>query len=72
MTKANWISVKDRLPEEYVGFLVNSRPLDTSYRIIAFLSGNKWISEETGRRLSKVTHWNTQPLPEPPVAEEEG
>ncbi len=59
----NWISVKDRLPEEDVRVLVyiNSERSYTKIDTDRIKYG-KWI-----RWYKDVTHW--QPLPEPPKEE---
>lgn len=56
----NWISVKDRLPEENIRVLVciNSEQSYTKLDTDRILKG-KWV-----RWSNDVTHW--QPLPEPP------
>ncbi len=55
----NWISVKDRLPEEgyYLVFIKNPGPF--KYIYVAYYYGdNEWNVD------GEVTHW--KPLPEPP------
>ena len=64
--KMEWISVKDRLPEEYrdeyrelIPFLVVTKR--TKYPFRAFFDGTCWGD---GFSKLKVTHW--MPLPKPP------
>ena len=66
MSDTNWISVKDRLPEGHGWYLVvNARftLYDTTWH-----GGGDSIWGECDF-LAPITHW--QPLPEPPVAEQE-
>ena len=63
MSDTNWISVKDRLPEK-----------PGKYRIrlegIGYVDNCHIAGIET-QPPPHITHWNTQPLSEPPVAEQE-
>ena len=63
---AEWISVKDRLPEEGIDVLVYDD--DTNMFLIAWYDKtlDKWLSTDIGR-LFGVTHWMS--LPEPPKGE---
>ena len=63
MTNNNWISVKDRLPEEEEArdYLVMTH---CGRDIAAYDKIKGW-------EVWNVTHWHEQPLPEPPVAEQE-
>ena len=58
--KAEWISIKDRLPEKSCKVLVSTNQSGV---------GDMWFSKEFGWHLlkndAKVTHW--MPLPEPPT-----
>lgn len=65
-----WISVKDRLPEDSCDVLVAKRngrvfkmsyhaPFDSGKRIFQWFGFGKWIDQH-----SQITHW--MPLPEPP------
>lgn len=60
---SKWISVKDRLPEKELDYLVTDgndqmvAAFIIKYRIWDFFRNTFWESEE-------VTHW--MPLPEPP------
>ncbi|MBR5202681.1 MAG: DUF551 domain-containing protein [Clostridia bacterium] len=58
-----WISVKDRLPEEGIDVLVYDD--DTDMFFIAWYDEtlDKWLNADNGR-LFGVTHW--MPLPNPP------
>ena len=60
----NWISVKDRLPEEEVIAFSKDHEMLIGY---VYESGNEkgfYIAENEGEKIYPVTHW--QPLPEPP------
>ena len=77
---SNWISVKDRLPDDKVPVLAKVKYDDTA--LIAYISerswmenyeyidvvGNAYISNEIcivhGAKYTQVTHW--LPLPKPP------
>lgn len=56
---AEWISAKDRLPEQWETVLVYTS--DDRVDISVVNGGGRWAYEETG---FGVTHW--QSLPEPP------
>lgn len=63
----NWISIKDRLPENNGRYLVNCIVGENNYINIYVYHGGVadncgWIKNGTIRK--DVTHW--QPLPEPP------
>ena len=68
----NWISVKDRLPEEAVDVL-GWNGWDIHRVHYNALMNQFYTSEGTNKYPESVdipiTHW--QPLPEPPVAEQE-
>lgn len=59
--KAAWVSVKDRLPEDYqrVLCLFESGTMEVSFR-----ASVKGFCYEGFKQTGKVTHW--MPLPEPP------
>ena len=64
--ESNWISVKDRLPEEGENVLTyGARP---SYDVVYV---NRLIDKKSGEWLygEYVTHW--MPLPQPPTNEDE-
>lgn len=65
-----WISVKDRLPEQFVSVIVympNEKPFPTVHE--GYLADNgKWYSAHCMRGIKEITHW--MPLPEPPKEEE--
>ena len=57
---SNWISVKDRLPENTGNVLVSDGKKVGEFTYIKYVSGiGKW-----NRNYEGITHW--QPLPEPP------
>lgn len=56
-----WISVKDRLPEEDTWVLVYSRQGRYTNLKVDYIHGGKWFHS------FYVTHW--MPLPEPPKEE---
>ena len=62
--KAAWVSVKDRLPEDYqrVLCLFESGTMEVSFR-----ASVKGFCYEGFKQTGKVTHWI--PLPEPPKEE---
>lgn len=63
-----WISVKERLPEDYKDVLVIVRNNGALFTIIAYLTiGGIWVHKGFGRVIGVVTHW--MPLPEPPKEE---
>ena len=68
----NWISVKDRLPEEHkvVLCIVNGKPetnitLRNAYQLGSWNKTEGWIIEEYPVWEDAVVSW-WQPLPEPP------
>ena len=62
--ESGWISVKDRLPEDYqrVLCLFESGTMEVSFR-----ASVKGFCYEGFKQTGKVTHW--MPLPEPPKEE---
>lgn len=63
-----WISVKERLPEDYKDVLVIVRNNGALFTIIAYLTiGGIWVHKGFGRVIGVVTQW--MPLPEPPKEE---
>lgn len=62
--KAAWVSVKDRMPEDYqrVLCLFESGTMEVSFR-----ASVKGFCYEGFKQTGKVTHW--MPLPEPPKEE---
>ena len=68
---AEWISVKDRLPEEKGQYLVTYHPChwdNVEENTIcvgtdSFVNGKRWAKN----KYQRVTHW--MPLPEPPKGE---
>ena len=73
---SEWISVKDRLPEDFgeVLVIVSGKPhenitLDGAYEIAEYDPVEGWILEMWPEWCSGVvTHW--MPLPEPPEEEQ--
>lgn len=71
MFMSKWISVKDRLPENYEEVLVRGYEFLPEYTFE--IDGTYIIAEDlwhdfNGCYLSNVTHW--QPLPKPPDDDE--
>lgn len=67
--RAEWISARERLPEESGMYLVftyrgNRTVLDYSERHKTFNSFDSFSTEEANEVAIAVTHW--MPLPEPP------
>ena len=63
LEKYQWISVKDRLPDEYIDVLTyGARPSYDVVYINRLIDKNEWLYDG-------VTHW--MPLPEPPKEDEE-
>ena len=62
--KSEWISIKDRLPEEYVKVLTYAGP-NCEMKVDHIVIGYEpiWACRYEAER-SKVTHW--VPLPKPP------
>lgn len=65
-----WISVKDRLPENggYVVCIAKRNPFSRFMPMVARIKKNGWVNPITEQYISHVTHW--MPLPEPPKEEE--
>lgn len=68
-----WISVKDRLPEQWVNVLTFQPTLritgDRLIRVGVYIGNNKWRESERHTMMEvPVTYW--MPLPEPPKEEE--
>lgn len=65
---ADWISVKERLPEELTHVIVFMEATEQGV-CVAFIENGKWLDGESGHGIvfmqqELVTHW--MPLPEPP------
>ena len=65
VTVNEWISVKDRLPEEWNRVLVYIPHIDVM--TFAKLRGGSWYATWDSMKLDHVSHW--MPLPEPPKGE---
>ena len=69
--KQEWISVKDRLPEQLKEVLIcfdgyGKKSVSTAtYR--NYFYGKEWLSNMMSLSVDSVTHW--MPLPEPPKEE---
>lgn len=66
---AEWISVKDRLPNEEEIFLVYNGKSNDSYIELGFWNLDKkrfeyYDNEDYGLEMYDITHW--MPLPKPP------
>lgn len=73
---SEWISVKDRLPDEcdnLVLAIANGKPcrnitLEDAYVLASYVPNEGWIIDEWPMwEEAEVTHW--MPLPEPPKEE---
>lgn len=62
--KSDWISVKDRLPENDGLYIVCKTVRGHRISFEAHWKENKWLSVVKNNQLDYVTHW--QHLPEPP------
>ena len=67
VTVQEWISVKNRLPEDICPVLVALEGLNIAFH--GFYQDEKWWKVGAGTRpfTQKVTHW--MPLPQPPKGE---
>ena len=67
VTVQEWISVKDRLPENICPVLVVLEGISTAFN--GWYHDGKWWTAGAGTRpfTQKVTHW--MPLPQPPKGE---
>ncbi len=63
---STWISVDERLPEQYANVLVASGgSVECGYRITGLITkATHWYADSGRTQLENVTHW--MPLPEPP------
>ena len=66
VTVQEWISVKDRLPEdgEYVVCIAKRNPFSRFMPMVARIEKNGWANPITEQYISEVTHWI--PMPQPP------
>lgn len=69
VTVQEWISVKDRLPEdgEYVVCIAKRNPFSRFMPMVARIKKNGWANPITEQYISEVTHWI--PMPQPPKGE---
>ena len=69
VTVQEWISVKDRLPEdgEYVVCIAKRNPFSMFMPMVARIKKNGWVNPMTEQYISEVTHW--MPMPKPPKGE---
>ena len=63
-TIGGWISVKERMPEDYVNVLIAMTDVAGTFVAVAWRENNGWNDGEGGWPDENVTHW--MPLPEPP------
>lgn len=64
---SEWISVKDRLPEDHVAVLVFDSVCRNIYKAWMSHDLGEWFSEEYLPDFLNITHW--MPLPNPPGGE---
>ena len=70
VTVQEWISVKDRLPEEGETVLVFGYWHEKFQPLMCYLSPHRkgeWFTSIAGQRVYTVTYW--MPLPQPPKGE---
>ena len=69
VTVQEWISVKDRLPENgrYVVCIAKRNPFSRFMPMVARIEKNGWANPITEQYISEVTHWMT--IPQPPKGE---
>ena len=63
-TVGGWISVKERMPEDYVNVLIAMTDVAGTFVAVAWRENNGWNDGEGGWPEENVTHW--MPVPEPP------
>ena len=75
MNKVEWISTKDRLPDEGMYVLINSRTYISDFLeitfAVAYLDNGWWCDSWFDRQIAlesdeEITHWAE--LPEPPIS----
>lgn len=64
MKAPQWISVKDRLPVNYIKVLVAVTDVAGTFVAVVWREDDNWNDDEGGWPNEDVTHW--MPLPEPP------
>lgn len=62
-----WISVEERLPEEFEHVLTYERNNEVSWLRVSYMYDGLWWRSGL-KALGKVTHW--MPLPEPPRSDD--
>ena len=69
VTVQEWISVKDRVPEDggYVVCIAKRNPFSRFMPMVARIEKNGWVNPITEQYISDVTHWI--PIPHPPKGE---
>ena len=69
VTVQEWISVKDRMPEDgrYVVCIAKRNPFSRFMPMVARIEKNGWVNPITEQYISEVTHW--MHLPQPPKGE---
>ena len=66
VTVQEWVSVKDRLPEDggYAVCIAKRNPFSRFMPMVARIEKNGWVNPITEQYISEVTHW--MPIPQPP------
>lgn len=69
VTAQEWISVKDRLPEDggYVVCIAKRNPFSRFMPMVARIEKNGWVNPITEQYISEVTNW--MPIPQQPKGE---
>ena len=66
VTVQEWISVKDRLPENggYVVCIAKRNPFSRFIPMVARIEKNGWVNPITEQYISEVTHWMPLTMPQ--------